>query len=106
MAGNPQRVEDLAFEGLNEVIGRVLGFLAVGDSLAEPVDCAATGLHDGGMAVLIRGRTECGKVEQAVNSRDISVSVVHSGYSNPPVGAGTSREVPIIGTAPGRHWWS
>ena len=74
-AGSPQRIENFAFEGRTGVGGRSPGFLPVSDTPAEPVDSQAAGFDDDSMAVLVRGSAKGRKVEQAVNSGDIPVSV-------------------------------
>ena len=78
-AGSPQGVEDIAFEGLTGIAGRLPG----GDSPAEPVDGGATGRGNRCVAVAIRGGAEGRKIEQGMNRGDVSISVVHRGYSNP-----------------------
>jgi hypothetical protein len=91
-AGSSQRVEDFAFECLARVGSRVLRNDVVGDSPTEAVDGGAAGFDGGPVAVLIGGGAEGRKVEQAMNRRDVPVTVVHADYS--------------IVTASRRHRWS
>ena len=84
VGGADQQLElrqDLGLEGGQDLVERILGYLAGGDPLPKPVDDTLARGCARSPAVPFNGLLDAWQVEQAVNCRDAPVQCCHGGHS-------------------------